>query len=281
MHVTKDTENRARIHGVHAQMKTFAFLFGTDLGETVLRHTDNLSKTVQSYSLQLKDNRLPTWLFTLLRPSEMMHPLMLSGSRSQHVQSLDIADPQLPHRRKTPRRFEDGFAEGSFHTDPKAYCRQHYFEAIDLVVNCIRERFDQPRYRVYRNLEQLLLKAAEKEDVTAEFDDVCSFYKDDFHPENLRAQLLTFGVEYGRNQSDNDRSTKPIIFDIKNYFTPLAMPQRSLLSEVYKVVKLVLVMPATNATSERSFSALRRVKNYLRRTMTQQRLDSSYMYTKT
>ena len=52
------------------------------------------------------------------------------------------------------------------------------------------------------------------------------------------------------------------------------MAQRSLLSEVCKVVKLVLVMPATNATSERSFSALRRVKNYLRSTMTQQRLNN-------
>ena len=118
------------------------------------------------------------------------------------------------------------------------------------------------------------MKAAEKEHVTAEFDDVCSFYKDYFHPENLRAQLLTFGVEYGRNQIDNDRSTKSTIFDIKNYFTSLAMAQRSLLSEVCKVVKLVLVMPATNATTERSFSALRRVKNYLRSTMTQQRLNN-------
>ena len=33
-------------------------------------------------------------------------------------------------------------------------------------------------------------------------------------------------------------------------------------------------MPATNATSERSFSALRRVKNYLRSTMTQSRLNN-------
>ena len=34
------------------------------------------------------------------------------------------------------------------------------------------------------------------------------------------------------------------------------------------------IMPATNATSERFFSALRRVKNYLRGTMTQQRLNN-------
>ena len=39
-------------------------------------------------------------------------------------------------------------------------------------------------------------------------------------------------------------------------------------------MKLLLIMPATNATSERSFSALRRVKNYLRNTMCQQRLNN-------
>ncbi len=32
-------------------------------------------------------------------------------------------------------------------------------------------------------------------------------------------------------------------------------------------------MPATNAQSERSFSALRRIKSYLRTTMSQQRLN--------
>lgn len=33
-------------------------------------------------------------------------------------------------------------------------------------------------------------------------------------------------------------------------------------------------MPATNSTSERSFSALRRVKSYLRNTIAQERLNS-------
>ena len=37
---------------------------------------------------------------------------------------------------------------------------------------------------------------------------------------------------------------------------------------------MLLVMPATNAVSERSFSALKRVKTYLRSTMTQGRLNS-------
>ncbi len=39
------------------------------------------------------------------------------------------------------------------------------------------------------------------------------------------------------------------------------------------LTKLVLVMPATNAVSERSISALRRVKSYLRTTVSQSRLN--------
>ena len=50
--------------------------------------------------------------------------------------------------------------------------------------------------------------------------------------------------------------------------------ERALFSEIATVVKLILVMPATNALSERSFSALRRIKNYLRSTMTQKRMNN-------
>ena len=41
----------------------------------------------------------------------------------------------------------------------------------------------------------------------------------------------------------------------------------------------ILVMPATNSVSEQSFSSLRRVKNYLRSTMTENRLNHVMMYT--
>ena len=37
--------------------------------------------------------------------------------------------------------------------------------------------------------------------------------------------------------------------------------------------QMILVLPATNATSERSFSALRRIKNNSRSTMSQSRLN--------
>ena len=47
LEATKDTEAKAHIQGVCAQMKTLDFFFGTVLCEMVLRHTDNVSKTLQ------------------------------------------------------------------------------------------------------------------------------------------------------------------------------------------------------------------------------------------
>ena len=46
------------------------------------------------------------------------------------------------------------------------------------------------------------------------------------------------------------------------------------MSEVFNILKILIVMPATNAVSERSASALRRVKTYLRTTMSQARLNN-------
>ena len=48
----------------------------------------------------------------------------------------------------------------------------------------------------------------------------------------------------------------------------LLFGKRCLILEVCTVLKVVLVMPSTNPMSEYSFSALIRVKSYLRSTMT-------------
>ncbi len=46
------------------------------------------------------------------------------------------------------------------------------------------------------------------------------------------------------------------------------------MSEICTLLRLIQVVPATNAVSERSASALRRVKSYLRSTMSQSRLNN-------
>ena len=55
--VTADSEARARIHGVKAQMMKFDIFFGLVLGVTILSHTDNLSKTLQTPKLSVADGQ--------------------------------------------------------------------------------------------------------------------------------------------------------------------------------------------------------------------------------
>ena len=49
---------------------------------------------------------------------------------------------------------------------------------------------------------------------------------------------------------------------------------KQMFSEVSHLLRLYLTIPVTTATAERSFSTLRRIKTYLRSTMTQQRLNN-------
>ena len=63
------------------------------------------------------------------------------------------------------------------------------------------------------------------------------------------------------------------LLDIKSHISGLSSGSRSSMSEVCKLLKILMVMPCTNAVSERSASALRRVKTYLRTTMSQPRLN--------
>ena len=45
--LTKDSDPTARIIGVASQMATFDFYFGVCIGEMILRHSGNLSRTLQ------------------------------------------------------------------------------------------------------------------------------------------------------------------------------------------------------------------------------------------
>ena len=144
------------------------------------------------------------------------------------------------------------------------YYRRYYYEVLDYTINSIRNRFNQPGYRTYKHIENLLLKAANRKSFDDDFDEVISFYGDDFNSSTLRVQLETLS-------SQGEHST---IKDIVMYIRGFSSSERQIFSEVVTLVNLVLVNPATNAISERSFSAMKRIKTYLRSTMSQERLNA-------
>ncbi len=52
-----DSEVRARIIGVKAQMESFDYHFGLCVGELVLSHADNLSKSQQSKTISAAEGQ--------------------------------------------------------------------------------------------------------------------------------------------------------------------------------------------------------------------------------
>ena len=90
------------------------------------------------------------------------------------------------------------------------------------------------------------------------FDDIAAFYKTDLDPYRLRVHLRILSSTCPGNKESVG------IGYIRKYLQDLS-PSESM-QEIVFVMQLILVMPSTNAVSERSFSALQRLKTYLRDT---------------
>ncbi|XP_053395723.1 zinc finger MYM-type protein 1-like [Mercenaria mercenaria] len=269
----RDSETRARILGVQSHMSNFDFLFGVSLGYEILRHTDNLSKCLQNKDMSAVEGQHLSKI-TLGTLSDMRKDDAYDKfweSVNEKLDTLDVSEPVMPRRRKMPKRFETGEAPHEFHATEKDLYRQKYYEALDLAVNCVQDRFDQPGYKSYRHLEDMVLKCVTNDSSYLEdMDFVVDFYKDDIDRLSLKSQLESLKV-HARNSCDNVSNVT--VSDVTKLLTNMKPASRAMFSEIVTVLKLILVMPATNATSERSFSALRRLKTYLRSNMTEKRLN--------
>jgi len=199
----------------------------------------------------------------------MMIPLNFLRKALRLQQTIGISEPSFPRKQKATRRFEVGTSEGFFSHTLESFYRVEYMEALDLTINFIREHFNQPGYRIYCNLENLLFKAANKDDYIAELQFVLDYYGSDFDCFLLTTHLQLFTTSITMTE-DNNQLT---LLDIKSHLYSLLPGVRSSMSEVCKLLKILMVMPCTSTVSERSASALCQVKTYLRTTMGQSCID--------
>ena len=145
--------------------------------------------------------------------------------------------------------------------------RKQYYEAVDLLVNTIEDRFAQESYLMFERLESLLLDALSAKDVSQLLDDIGKVYHDDIDMDRLPCQLDLFRIMLtGRDVA--------CFTEIHKAVKELSTGQVDAISEVMKVIYLILINPATSATAERSFSLARRLKTWLRSTMEPIRFNS-------
>jgi hypothetical protein len=266
-----DPDVKGRIIGVKTQMSHFKFLFGLQLCGRILMITDNLSKTLQTKSMSAAEGQALAML--TVKTLEKMRNEGDFKLFFQHLEILrshtDTEEPSLPRRKRVPSWMEIGEGSGSHSTSIEEHYRVQYYEALDLAVSSIKDRFDQPGYAKYKTVEELMLKAANSKDYSAELREVVQLYKDDFNEIELSTQLQIFGAKFATDSEAHSVTLKEAIHFLKG----LAEGQREFFNQIFRLAQLIIVMPSTNASSERSFSTMKRVKTYLRSSMGQGRLN--------
>ena len=89
--------------------------------------------------------------------------------------NVDVDKPILPRCHQLPRHLDDGAIPTVHATVEEHYC-VIYFEAVDPITSCVSDRFNQPGYKTYAKVQNLLLKAATSQPYEEEMRFIVSFY---------------------------------------------------------------------------------------------------------
>ena len=147
---------------------------------------------------------------------------------------------------KTPARIRSSTQPEAVVPDSgEAQWRLHFIEAVDIVEAELSRRFDQAGMKVAAQSETTLPKT--------------------FNRSSLQMQLTLLSDM----TKDNIFRSVP---DVAEFISALHPQTRGLFKEVEAFIELCLFLPVSAAPSETSFSSLRRLKTWMRSTMSRKRL---------
>jgi len=169
--------------------------------------------------------------------------------------SLNLSPIEMPRARKSPKRLS---GQGSAHVPSSSpdFFRTEFFKVLDVVNMQFQERFEQEGLLTISSIEKVLL--------TGESDAGLLEQYPELHCTSLRVQLAMFKSKYDYQSTTEAAST------LRNMLPEV----RQLFDQVETLVRLLLVCPVSSAEAERSLSFLRRLKTWLRSTMTQSHLNN-------
>ena len=135
----------------------------------------------------------------------------------------------------------------------------------------MERRFDQPALSRLTTLENTL----STDEVSDDAREILAIYDDIDTDKFVLERRMSLNLFSGFNSQSTEVVPHPMpmtVYEWANYFAAEQSTVRQLFSETIKVIQMLLAVPASAASAERSFSCLRRLKTWLRRTMTQKRL---------
>ena len=275
-----DRETRARIIGCRTQMESFNFFYGLNLAYRLYAMTDNLSKTLQNESFSAIDGQKTAELtletLKQMRTDESAK-LFFDTTVKKASKYEFIESPVLPRKRKRPnyKTIEHHFqiedyhynAEANHPSTPGETYRSIYFEAIDIITLSIKSRFEQPSFQAFSKLESYLLQAINNTSISEEIVEFLkTTYGNDVDTDALHVEITILKMLV----NNEIKCFRDILKGVKQK----SKCDRNLIPNVIKFLELLIVNPATSCTPERSFSTARRLKTWLRSTMTNKRFNA-------
>ena len=257
-----NTEATAAARGI--VMMKFSFLFGVVVAEIFFSVTDTLSKAIQKKSLCASEARkMAAVTVSSLRDlgSDACFERFWDEIKVKAV-DLGVDEPVLPRTRRAPLRLDETTSHTYHDETVEDLYHRHHMEILDKLIGEIERRFESPTFILYSKVEDVLRKAATGEITpTAALGEIITHFGDDLEEAELRTELSML-----------KNTMQGMSFSI-DCFKEKLTPYQTLFPQISKLFRLLLIMPATSVTSERSFSSLRHIKTYLRTSMKQERLN--------
>ena len=253
---TISSEQKSKANSLLTILMKGSTLMALQCGEKVFGLLHVLSKTLQSRSATIEGTMeaVNVTISGLLSLRDNYN--LFFKENSEKITELQLETLELPRQRKPPKRFS-GAANSYTGESAEEHYRKQFFEVIDTAQGGLNQRFtkgDSSGLRSYFDLQQCL-QGDIKEEVVK-------------YPEINKSRLVMeismfvekFGVSTVKEAAEALRSAHPEV--------------REMFSQTEQLVRLLLVRPSTSCEAERSFSGLRRLKTWLRSTMSARRLNS-------
>ena len=270
-------EYAAKAHGLHMRMESFDTYFGLKLAYAVFSATEQFSVNLQSRNITVQEAIRGAQLLVSHLKSLRTEAQFDAFYDQALMQSTTLTEePQLPHYRKLPKKLDECDCPHRY-TSPKDKYRHDYFEMLELATGEIERRFEQPDFVQIKEIESLLLKAANGKKVEVIPELVSKFLENDVDAERLKVQLLM--VADMIKIALVDRMAVKEITNVRTIADAMQQSEiyKGMLTEIDKILRIYFTFPVSSATAEISFPALRRIKTFLRTSMIHCRLNNLFL----
>lgn len=269
-------EYAAKANGLLSNLESFDTFFGLKLAELIFAPAEQFSVNLQAkdtlVSEAIKGSKMLVKHYASLRTEDAFDRFYGNVLES----SANVTgEPVLPRRRKAPRRLDDGSEPHRYVTAKDKY-RHEYFLVLELAQGEIEKRFDQPDLRIVSDIETLLLESCNGEPVESSPESVTQYFSHsniDFNRLKLHLSMLPDALSTAFGSTVNKVThVRTLVVALQG-----SSMMEQMLGEVAKLVKAYLTFPVSSATAERAFSSLRRIKTFLRSSMTSCRLNNLFL----